>query len=414
MKLALPDFLRHYGIISCVNFYRDKNTEAGFLLASQDVSIVDEDFLLESYDYPLPENAIAQFPSKEQGSSRLMVLPRHPEKTDAGPLHTHFSRLADYLPKNAVLVANNSRVLPARMYGQRRSGGKAELLILTPVHLVAADAQTASGQRLRALGIADDADWNSALAQCLLRPSARIAKGDLLKFSVRLYCEVLEKQEFGRHIIRLLWRGDLEDIFNDSGQMPLPPYIRRAAERLDQSRYQTCYAKRTGSVAAPTAGLHFTPAIKRELEERGFQWLEVSLDVGYGTFSPVRCQDIRQHAMHSEYVELDAATADKLEQAKRDGRPLVAVGTTSLRALEGIFAECGKITPYAGWINIFLYPGSKFNVADGLITNFHLPHSSLLMLVSAFAGRKHVLGAYAEALKKGYKFFSYGDAMLLA
>ena len=207
----------------------------------------------------------------------------------------------------------------------------------------------------------------------------------------------------------------MAEAFAATGHIPLPPYIKRSDAEEDFSRYQTIYAReeKTGSVAAPTAGLHFTDELRETLRRRGFQWAEVTLYVGYGTFSPVRCEDIRNHQMHREYVELPEETADAIAEAKARHRPVIAVGTTSVRTLEGVAQVCGRAKPFAGWTDIFLYPGRPFRVVDGIITNFHLPESSLLMLVSAFAGRKRILEAYQEAVKEGYRFFSYGDAMLI-
>jgi len=358
--------------------------------------IAAEDFLLASYNYSLPECQIAQFPCGERGASRLMVLRRGSEFSLR---HAMFSQLADFLPEGALLVANNSRVMPARLKGFRPNGGSAEFLLLTPLALIHADASS-QGE-------------NQAVVDGLIKPAGKIRSMDTLQLGGSIAAQILEKGGFGQCRARLTWQGDLEAALGNTGSLPLPPYIKRQPEKEDASRYQTVYASKTGSVAAPTAGLHFTESMCSCLAARGHEWVELSLHVGYGTFSPVRCEDIRSHVMHSEYVELTASAAEAIARARAEKRPIVAVGTTSLRALEGIAQKQGKIAPYAGLINIFIYPGFQFKIANGLITNFHLPCSTLLMLVAALAGRKRILGAYAEAVATGYRFFSYGDAMLL-
>ena len=356
------------------------------------------DFLLESYAFPLPETSIAQFPPHERGASRLMVL----DRGGGGAHHAMFGELGRWLPEGALIVANNSRVLPARLSGRREAtGGRVEFLLLTPLPLLLAqrDAEESAG----------------AEAEGLVRSGGRLREGERLALAGGIGVTVLEKGPFGRHRVRLEWQGDLARAFALAGEMPLPPYIRRAPRGEDAERYQTVYARadKTGSAAAPTAGLHFTAQLREELAARGFQWHEVTLYVGYGTFSPVRCRNIREHAIHAEYMEVPEVTATAVRAARAEGRPVVAVGTTSARALEGVAARYGEVRPHAGWTDIFLYPGRPFRVIDGLVTNFHLPESSLLMLVSAFAGRERVLAAYAEAVRRGYRFFSYGDAMLI-
>lgn len=362
------------------------------------------DFFLKSYDFELPPEQIAQFPPEKRGASRLLVLPR------AGDLdlrHARFSDLPGLLPENALIVANNSRVLQARLLGSRATGGKVEFLLLTPLPLVL--AQAAPETRAGAGGAF------SAEAEGLVRAGGSVREGETFDFGAGIRVTVLQSGPFGRRRVRLRWQGDLAKAFAATGHIPLPPYIKRADGAEDLSRYQTVYARddKTGSVAAPTAGLHFTPELRRELALAGFEWAEVTLYVGYGTFSPVRGEDIRTHRMHREYVEIPEATAEAVARARAEKRPVVAVGTTSVRALEGVAELCGRVQPYTGWTDIFLYPGRGFRVADAVLTNFHLPESSLLMLISAFAGRKRVLAAYAEAVARGYRFFSYGDAMLI-
>ena len=366
-----------------------------------------EDFLLESYDFPLPEASIAQFPPEVRGASRLLVMDRRESPSGARTRHAMFSELARWLPPRALIVANNSRVLPARRAGRREStGGRVEFLLLTPLPLLLAEAQANS---------APAATRGTATAEGLVRCGGRLREGERLSLNGGIGLTILKKGPFGRHAVRLDWQGDLAAAFIRAGEIPLPPYIRRPAGQGDAERYQTVYARadKTGSAAAPTAGLHFTPELRRELADRGFSWREVTLYVGYGTFSPVRCRDIREHDIHSEYMEISEETARAVRQANAEGRPVVAIGTTSARALEGVAAQCGDVRPFAGWTDIFLYPGRPFRVIDALVTNFHLPGSSLLMLVSAFAGRKRILAAYAEAVRRGYRFFSYGDAMLI-
>lgn len=361
------------------------------------------DFQLASYTFPLPQAQIAQFPPEIRGTSRLMVMHRAPERSRPLCEHSDFSQICRFLPKGALLVANNSRVLQARLFGQRKTGGKVEFLLLTPFPLLNKEpGSTASAS-------------SQAKACGLLRSNARLHPGETYTFGNDLRITIDQVENFGRCQVTLTWCGDLAAIFAKQGHIPLPPYIRRADSPMDASRYQTVYAKRdkTGSVAAPTAGLHFTEAIRNELEKSGIFWTEITLYVGYGTFSPVREDDIRRHQMHSEYVEISEDTAQTLRNAKAEGRPIIAVGTTSVRALEGMMAKGQGIMPFQGTTDIFLYPGKTFQLVDGLITNFHLPGSSLLMLVSALTGRERLLAAYQEAIHQGYRFFSYGDCMLI-
>jgi S-adenosylmethionine:tRNA ribosyltransferase-isomerase len=354
------------------------------------------DFHLHSYDFDLPEEQIAQTPSAERGASRLLVLDRA-----GGEIHeAMFSDLVDFLPSDALLVVNNTRVLPARLVGRRDSGGRAEFLLLTPLALIAAR-------------VGSDGRY-AAEVEGLIKASKSPRVGETLRFS-GLDVLILNKEDFGRARVRLFWQGDLAAHFLSQGRMPLPPYIRRADEAGDRVRYQTVYARedRLGSVAAPTAGLHFTPEILKALDQRGLRRVEVSLYVGYGTFSPVRVQDIREHVMHAEYVEVPEETAQAVAQAKSEGHPVVAVGTTTVRALESMAARPEGIGPFTGWTDIFIRPEYRFKVVDQLITNFHLPRSSLIIMVSAFAGRQQIIDAYQYAVHRGFRFFSYGDAMYI-
>ena len=364
--------------------------------------VCDEDFALAAYRYDLPPGQIAQFPPETRGGSRLLVLPRRGEFQLE---HHQFADLPELLPEGALLVANNSRVLQARLLGTRGTGGKVEFLLLTPLPLVRESARRRKGT----------AEGWSAEVSGLVRCGGSIREGESVVFGAGITVTVLESGPFGQRRVRLDWEGDLASAFAATGHIPLPPYIKRSDDAEDLSRYQTVYARedKLGSVAAPTAGLHFTQALRQRLAERGVQWAEVTLYVGYGTFSPVRCEDIRQHRMHREYIEVAEDTVAAVRRAQAEKRPVIAVGTTSVRALEGAAEMCGSLQPYTGWTDLFMYPGRRFRVVDGMITNFHLPESSLLLLVSAFAGRSRVLAAYEEAVRAGYRFFSYGDAMLI-
>ncbi|QGY39509.1 tRNA preQ1(34) S-adenosylmethionine ribosyltransferase-isomerase QueA [Pseudodesulfovibrio cashew] len=355
------------------------------------------DFHLSSYDYPLPEDRIAQEPADKRDGSKLLVLDRASRTMEP----VSFTDLPDYLPENALLVANNSRVIPARLFGHKPTGGQVEFLLLTPLPLLKAEPGPDG--------------WQKTMAEGLLRASKTPKADTVVTFSDDLRLVPKQPGEFGRWQLELQWRGDLKDLFESLGHLPLPPYIKRPDTAEDRERYQTTHSdtNKTGSVAAPTAGLHFTPAMRKKLLERGFQWAEVTLYVGYGTFSPVRCPDIRDHRMHAEYIEVPEATAEAIKRAKAEGRPVIAIGTTSARTLEGMYREAGEIKEFQGETDIFIYPGYRFSVIDGILTNFHLPESSLIIMISALAGRSTILSAYAKALENGFRFFSYGDAMLI-
>lgn len=355
-----------------------------------------EDFLLESYNYPLPEDHIAQQPAEKRDASKLLVLDRD-QKTCTPK---SFTDLPDLLPEGALLIANNSKVIPARMFGTKPTGGSVEFLLLTPLPLIEPT---------------DNRTWKTARVEGLLRSSKPPKKDVPITISDSLEVVPLERGDFGKWMVEIKWRGDLEKRILEKGHLPLPPYIKRPDNPEDATRYQTTYAddSKAGSVAAPTAGLHFTPEIRERLKQKGIEWAHVTLYVGYGTFSPVRCPNIREHRMHKEYIEVPDATAKAIEKAKSEGRPVIAVGTTSARTLEGMFSNCKKIAPFKGETDIFIYPGYEFKLVDAMITNFHLPESSLVIMVSALAGRKTILDAYKVALDKGFRFFSYGDAMLI-
>lgn len=338
---------------------------------------------LADFDFDLPESLIAQRPVEPRDSSRLMVVHRA-----GGALeHRRFRDLLAYLGPGDALVVNETRVLPARLMGERvGTGGSMEVLLL---------------KRL------DRERWET-----LVRPGRKARAGQRISFGGGLLTgTVLQTTEAGGRVIRFEQDGLFEEVLDRLGQMPLPPYI---TERLaDPERYQTVYAREPGSAAAPTAGLHFTPDLLARLEENGVAVHKILLHVGLGTFRPVQAENPAEHRMHSEFYSLSEQTAAALERVRAAGGRIIAVGTTSVRTLETAARTDGRIRPGEGWTDIFIYPGYRFGAVDGMITNFHLPRSSLLMLVSAFAGRELILRAYAEAVAEEYRFFSFGDAMLL-
>jgi len=370
-----------------------------------DESGIPKPYRLSSYVYELPEERIARRPAEKRDGSRLLLLDRQAEAAQARTFMDLAALLAEKFPQGGLLVANNSRVFPARIFGRRATGGRVELLLLTPLPLL--HVKPLPDGRL------------SAEAEGLVRTAKRMKPGEAGIFDapegMSFSATLLERGEYGRCRLRLEWQGDLAAILNEIGHMPLPPYLEREDDAEDRERYQTTYADaaKAGSVAAPTAGLHFTPEVREALAAKGFGWAEVTLYVGYGTFSPVRAADIREHQMHAEYVEVPEETARAIREAKAAGRPVIAVGTTSARSLEGMHVAQGEVAAFAGETSIYLYPGSTFQVVDALLTNFHLPESSLLIMVSALAGRERIMAAYALALAQGFRFFSYGDAMLI-
>lgn len=335
--------------------------------------------------FDLPDELIARYPADQRDQSRLLVL----DGRSGAVQHRHFNELGDFLRPGDLLVFNNTRVIPGRLYGHKDSGGKLELLI-----------ERITGE-------------TRALAH--IRASKSPRAGSRLNLvrehggEVRGQCEVLGRRDA---LFELEFDGPVLSVLEQIGHMPLPPYIDRADEQLDQERYQTVYAQKPGAVAAPTAGLHFTQELLDKLAARGINSAFVTLHVGAGTFQPVRVADIREHAMHSEYLEVDASVCEAVAATRRRGGRVVAVGTTSVRSLETA-SQGGELQPYAGESRIFIYPGYRFRSVDVLLTNFHLPESTLIMLVSAFAGREKVLAAYRQAIAERYRFFSYGDAMLV-
>ena len=332
--------------------------------------------------YDLPEELIAQTPLQQRDSSRLMVLDRQTGEVT----HRHFYDILDYLKPGDCLVMNDSRVLPARLLGCRPTGGAVELLLL------------------RDLG---DKKW-----ECLAKPDRKLQPGQQVIFgNGELTATVCDICEDGNRIVEFHYEGIFLEVLERLGKMPLPPYIK--AELQDQERYQTVYSRNVGSAAAPTAGLHFTNELLEKLRENGVETAFVTLHVGLGTFRPVKAENVLEHHMHSELCMLSEETAALLNDTKKKGGRIICVGTTSCRTLESLVKEDGTFEAASRWTDIFIYPGYTFKAMNGLITNFHLPESTLVMLVSAFAGKEHVLNAYAEAVKERYRFFSFGDAMFI-
>ncbi len=331
--------------------------------------------------YDLPQELIAQTPLFERSSSRMLHLDRQSGEIE----HRHFYNLPQYLRKGDCLVINESRVIPARLIGvSEKTGSPVEVLLLTQHR----DA------------------W-----ECITRPGKRTREGARIRFGEELSCEVTEVTASGNRIIRFSYDGIFMEILERLGQMPLPPYITEKLE--DPERYQTVYSKNPGSAAAPTAGFHFTKALLDEIEAMGVRIARVTLHVGLGTFRPVKAEEITDHVMHSEYYEIPAAAAQTINETRAQGGRVICVGTTSTRTVESAAKEDGTLEPCSGWTNIFIYPGYRFKAMDGLITNFHLPESTLIMLVSAFAGYEQTMAAYRAAVEERYRFFSFGDAMLI-
>ncbi|MCB8818253.1 tRNA preQ1(34) S-adenosylmethionine ribosyltransferase-isomerase QueA [Desulfosporosinus shakirovi] len=337
---------------------------------------------VSDFDFELPEDLIAQHPVEPRDTSRLMVVNRQSGKI----AHHTFRDLSSLLKKGDVLVLNNTRVIPARLIGEKEGTEvKIEILLLKRLKLDV---------------------W-----EALVKPGKRLKVGQKVSFGHGILVgELREILANGNRKIHFSYSGMFETILDQLGEMPLPPYI--TAQLEDQERYQTVYAKERGSVAAPTAGLHFTPELLDELQKTGIEIVEILLHVGLGTFRPVKVEDIRDHAMHSEYYRVDAEAAERINRAKLEGRRVIAVGTTAARTLESVGYE-GKVVPGEGWTDIFIYPGYSFQVVDVLLTNFHFPKSTLVMLVSALAGRELILKAYETAVQERYRFYSFGDSMLI-
>lgn len=341
-----------------------------------------KDLLLRSsYYYDLPEELIAQTPIEPRDHSRLLAFNRKTGEIS----HKYFYDVIDFLQKGDVLVVNNTRVLPARLFGYKDTGAKIEILLQKRQNLT---------------------DW-----EVIAKPFKRLKEGTIVTFSENLSCEILSKGEYGSCTIRFIFNGVFEHRLSEVGQMPLPPYIHEKLK--NKERYQTVYSKIEGSSAAPTAGLHFTPELIQKIKDKGVDIVEVLLHVGLGTFRPVKEDNILNHEMHSEYIEMSEKNAEIINKAKAEGRRIIAVGTTSVRVLESCADTEGKITPQNRETQIFIYPSYRFRVVDGLITNFHLPESTLIMLVSAFAGYDQTMDIYNKAVQEKYRFFSFGDSMIL-
>ena len=345
--------------------------------------------LVSEFDYELPEELIAQMPADRRENSRMLVLDRKNQTIE----HRHFYDIIDYLDENTLLVLNDTKVLPARLYGTKATGAKIEVFLL----------ESKEGK-----------NWS-----CLIKPSKRVKPDTVIKISDELSIRAIKRlEDDGEWLAEMIYQGDLFEILHRVGNIPLPPYIERKiqSEKLknfDTERYQTVYAKDEGSVAAPTAGLHFTTGILDKLKSKGVEIAYVTLNVGLGTFRPVKCENILDHKMHSETFVIPEKTADMINKAKKSGKKIVAVGTTTVRTLETAFQKYGKIQACHDHSELFIYPPYEFKVIDNLITNFHLPKSTLLMLVSALAGKDFIFRAYKEAIDNKYRFFSYGDCMYI-
>ncbi len=337
------------------------------------------------FDYSLPEELIAQYPLARRDESRLMVLNRGTRDIQ----HTTFARLPEFLSAGDLIVLNNTKVIPARLIGRKeKTGGKVEVLLLSP---------------------RDEGLWEAMVKRSSrMNPGTRVIFGD-----GRLTAKILGKTEDQGRLIQFEHNGDLRTLLEEFGRPPLPPYIKREAENDDRERYQTIYAKNDGAVAAPTAGLHFTEALLARMEAGDIKKTELTLHVGLGTFLPVRTENVEEHNLHAEHIEIAPEAARRINETRASGGRIVAVGTTVVRSLESSSDASGHVCPRSGSTDIFIYPGYEFRAVDVLVTNFHLPMSTLLMLVSAFADREFIMEAYREAVKRQYRFYSYGDAMLI-
>ena len=344
---------------------------------------------VSDFDYNLPENLIAQMPADKRENSKMLVLDRAANTIE----HKHFFDIIDYIDENSILVLNNTKVIPARLYGTKDTGAKIEVFLLEPK---------------------ENNNWSA-----LIKPSKRVKPDTVITISDELKVRPVERfEDDGEWLVELIYEGNLFEILHKVGNIPLPPYIERKLttdelKQFDKERYQTVYAKDEGSVAAPTAGLHFTKEILKKLEEKGVEIAYVTLNVGLGTFRPVKCENILDHKMHSETFEITQDAADKITKAKQQGKKLIAVGTTTVRTLETAYQKFGCIKACHDHSELFIYPPYEFKVVDNLITNFHLPKSTLLMLVSALAGKDFIFKAYQEAISNNYRFFSYGDCMYI-
>lgn len=336
----------------------------------------------EDFDYNLPEELIAQHPADKRDFSRLMVVDRKTGKRE----DKHFYDIIDYLNEGDLLVMNDTRVIPARLFGHRE--GKEEEIEVFLLENI------------------EDDKW-----EVLVRPGKKMKIGTKCIFSDELSLEVIDIKEDGNRIVEFFYNGIFQEILDRLGNMPLPPYIKEKLK--DKERYQTVYSQNPGSVAAPTAGLHFTKELLKKIEEKGVKLAYITLNVGLGTFRPVKVDDVKNHKMHSEFYQISKETADLINETKKNNKRIISTGTTTTRTLESVYKKNGKIKEDSGWTDIFIYPGFEFNVIDCQITNFHLPKSTLIMLVSALASKEIILDAYNDAVDKKYRFFSFGDAMFL-
>ncbi|MBW2156527.1 MAG: tRNA preQ1(34) S-adenosylmethionine ribosyltransferase-isomerase QueA [Deltaproteobacteria bacterium] len=348
-------------------------------------------YLLEDYNYNLPEALIAQNPVTQRDRSRLLFVDRKTRMLG----HHRFFDICDLLTPSDVLVVNNTAVIPARLVGQKETGGRAEVLILGYPD-----------------GGKDRMDTGEFICRCMIKTSKRPKDGATLFFDQGLTAKIIDFKD-GIYRVKFLYNGRFETLLDRIGRIPLPPYIKRSDSKDDRTFYQTVYASQKGAVAAPTAGLHFSESLLEKLRKKGVKIVAITLHVSYGTFLPVRVSDIRDHRIHSEWYFIGKQTADVINREKAKGNRIVAVGTTCVRTLEYASNQSGVVAHGSGNCDLFIYPGYGFNVVDAMITNFHLPKSTLLMLVSAFAGRETVLKAYEAAIRERYRFFSYGDAMLI-
>lgn len=336
----------------------------------------------EDFDYYLPEELIAQHPADKRDFSRLMVVDRKTGKRE----DKHFYDIIDYLNEGDLLVMNDTRVIPARLFGHREGKEeKIEVFLLENI---------------------EDDKW-----EVLVRPGKKMKIGTKCIFSDELSLEVIDIKEDGNRVVEFFYDGIFQEILDRLGNMPLPPYIKEKLK--DKERYQTVYSKNPGSVAAPTAGLHFTKELLKKIEEKGVKLAYITLNVGLGTFRPVKVDDVKNHKMHSEFYQISKETADLINETKKNNKRIISTGTTTTRTLESVYKKNGQIKEDSGWTDIFIYPGFEFNVIDCQITNFHLPKSTLIMLVSALASKEIILDAYKDAVDKKYRFFSFGDAMFL-
>jgi S-adenosylmethionine:tRNA ribosyltransferase-isomerase len=353
-------------------------------------------YSLKAYNYTLPPENIAQHPADARENSRLLILNKKTAKRE----HAHFHNIINLLDPGDLLVVNNTKVFPARLYGKKASGGKVEVFLLSyPVEKNV------------------DSEIKQAEVTALIKSSKRPKAGTTLFLGPDLKAEVLELLDGGKVKIKLSYSRskDLSAILDKHGQVPLPPYISRTqgTTEEDRERYQTVYAKNPGAVAAPTAGLHFSKKLLQDLQNKGVDTAQITLHVGHGTFDPVRCDDIREHIIHHEYVSVSAESSEKINRTKKAGGKIWAVGTTTVRTIEFMADRDGRVLAGDDWCGLYIMPGYKFKVVDNLITNFHLPESSLLFLVSALCGRELLLETYQEAISMGYRFYSYGDAMVI-